>query len=368
MEKERLDNQLIKYFAGECSPLEKEEIHNWINSGDENRDYFNNQKEIWEKITAENIEWNTEASWREFAAGHGIYRLKENDKPTGAPTPIIDIGYKKKPAYLRFGYMARAAAVLFIFVIAGYLGLKQAGVFNSSAKTEITWSQTKTVPSEKIVITLSDNSIVILNAESRLNYPSGFSGRKREVYLEGEAYFEVQHDTARPFIIYTQNVSTTVLGTKFNVSAFPGENNIAVSLVEGKVNVAMNLNSPSEKVIELMPKQQLTYDKSKKTGIVNEFDYQKTIGWKDKNFIFDGETLVNVFIKLERAYGVKFELADKSLGGRKIKVNFQNASLWTINESLKKLTGLKYKTIEENNVIKKVIFYSKQINSDKKGE
>ena len=66
-----------------------------------------------------------------------------------------------------------------------------------------------------------------------------------------------------------------------------------------------------------------------------------------------------MLVKLERHYGVKFELADKSFSGKKITANFQNASLWTVTESLKRLTGLQYKTIKENYETKKVIYYKK---------
>jgi transmembrane sensor len=355
MENEELNSRIIRYLSGECSSAEKKEFEDWIKMSDENRDEFNKQKNAWEKIAEEEIEWGVDKSWNEFAAEHNI--------PSG--TEIIDI--KQKPSYLRFGYLVRAAAVLLIMIIGGYYGLKQFGVFTSSIKVETAWNRAITASGEKIMLTLSDNTKIILNADSKLKYPSGFSDKQREVYLEGEAYFEVQHDTSKPFIIHTQNISTTVLGTKFNISAFPEEKGIAVSLVEGKVNVTMGENGSPENAVELLPKQQLVFNKQKKNSIVGEFDYQKTICWKDKNFIFDGETLLTVFSKLERAYGVKFELADKSFSSRKIKINFQNASLWTINESLKKLTGLSYKTITENNEIKKVIFYTKQINN-KTGE
>ena len=351
MEKEERIKKIIRLLAKECSPAEKEEIEEWIEANDENRNEFISQKEIWEKANIPEIKWDTDSSWNQFAIEQGITSEQK----------MISHKPANRPSYFRAGFLIRAAAILLIIITGGYFGLRQFWSFNTPVKTEIVWNQTVTAPGEKIMLTLGDNTTIILNAESKLNYPAGFSGKIREVYLEGEAYFEVQHDTSRPFIIHTQNISTKVLGTKFNISAFPGDNKISVSLVEGRVNVAMNNSASDENEIELLPKQQLVYDTQKKTGKVEEFDYQQAVGWKDSNFIFNGETLMQVFAKLEKAYGIKFELTDKSMRSKKIKVNFRNATLWTINESLKKLTGLSYKTVEENKEIKKVIFYSKQI-------
>ena len=177
--------------------------------------------------------------------------------------------------------------------------------------------------------------------------------------MEGEAYFEVTHDVIKPFIVHSGNISTTDLGTKFDVSAFPNEETIIVSLEEGKVEVSTNKSGTQKEDIILSPSQQLIYNKEKAISKIEQFDLEKTIGWKDNILVFDNEPLSKVLIPLERYFGVKFEIADQSLANRTIKANFKNNSFWTVTEVLKKATGLTYKTIQENNELKKIIFYEK---------
>jgi len=103
--------------------------------------------------------------------------------------------------------------------------------------------------------------------------------------------------------------------------------------------------------------QQLIYNKENETNKVKSFEEQSAVGWKDNILVFDNEPLEKVLIKLQRTFGVQFELTDKSFNSKKIKGNFKNASLWTITEVIKKATGLKYKSIKENNETKKIVFY-----------
>ena len=347
---------LPKYFAGECDPVEKENIERWINQSKKNKKELFDQKKIWESLTARQIDWDIDSSWKKFAKEHNITKEIENRRISDFQ--VFNLPAQKYSMVRYLKYAVKAAAVLLI-MLGGYFALQQFGILTDSNKIEIAWVEKSTLPGEKVSITLSNNSKITLNADSKLRYQNNSTGKIREVYLEGEAYFEIEHDTSKSFVVHTNNITTTDMGTKFNICAFPDDKNISVSLVEGKVNVSKDIKGTKEGLVELNPDQQLVYSKEKEIGTVKEFEFQKEVGWKDNNLVFDGEILSNVFVKLERAYGVKFELADKSYSNRKIKINFRNASLWTITESLKKLTGLKYKTIKENNETKKVIFYNK---------
>jgi transmembrane sensor len=257
-----------------------------------------------------------------------------------------------QPVFLRVA----ASFALIIILVTGTLFLvsvlKQRSV--SSA-----WNEKKTVMGEKSIVTLLDGTRITLNADSKLKYPARFGEEARGVTLEGEAYFEVAQNAAKPFVVHTGNVSTTDIGTKFDISAFPNEEMIIISLEEGKVNVSTNKSGAIKGDIILLPSQQLIYNKEKETSKIEYFDLQKAIGWKDNLLIFDNEPLSKILVPLERYFGVKFEVADQSLANRTVKANFKNESLWTVTEVLKKATGLTYKTIEENNELKKIVFYGK---------
>jgi transmembrane sensor len=223
------------------------------------------------------------------------------------------------------------------------------------------WNEKKTVMGEKVILTLLDGTKITLNADSKLKYPVRFREEPREVYLDGEAYFEVTHDDTKPFIVHSGGVTTTDLGTKFNVKAFPGEQDITISLQDGKVKIQAEISESKKGIREILlaPTQQFVFNKENKSSVVETFDPQKAIGWKDNILIFDNESLSNVLPSLERYFGVKFEIANPALANRIVKANFKNESFWTVVKVMEKATGLAYKTEKDNNDIKKIVFCEK---------
>ncbi|MCX6168760.1 MAG: FecR domain-containing protein [Ignavibacteriales bacterium] len=255
-------------------------------------------------------------------------------------------------------HLIKTAASIILFITLSTTLLIVSGIFNKKPKAVI-WNENVTEMGQKFTLSLPDGSTIILNADSKLKYPIGFGKNSREVYLKGEAYFNISHNPSKPFVVHTGNLVTTVLGTKFNISAFPEEKNIAVSLVSGSVKVSKENSGTVENIVMLQPDQQLLYNKNNEIGTVEHFDLQEATGWKENVLVFKKEPFKNVLVKLERAYGIKFELTDPSFSNRKITANFKNESLWTISETLKKLTGLQCKNIKEKNETKKIIFYKK---------
>ena len=157
--------------------------------------------------------------------------------------------------------LKRAAAIAFFFILSSGI-LYITGIFPARTRPAV-WHEAVTSAGEKSVLVLSDGSQVTLNADTKLKYPDRFNGTNREVYLEGEGYFVVQHISVHPFVVHAGNLSTTVLGTTFNVSAYPESKTIAVSLLEGKVRVTSNEKGTVDKTVVLEPKEQLLYDKEK---------------------------------------------------------------------------------------------------------
>ena len=251
--------------------------------------------------------------------------------------------------------IAASCAVLILF-IASILLVSHFLILRPAATA---WNEKRTMMGEKAVVTLLDGTKIMLNADSKIKYPVRFGEESREVLLQGEAYFEVTHNVEKPFKVRTGNISTTDLGTKFNIKSFPYEKSITVSLEDGIVEVSTNQSSKEINGIILAPAQQIVYNKENETSTVKPFDNQKVSGWKDNILIFDNEPFSEVCISLERYFGVKFEIADLSVSSLPIKANFNNESFWTVVKVIKKATGLTYKTSMENNELKKIIFYEK---------
>lgn len=150
---------------------------------------------------------------------------------------------------------------------------------------------------------LSDGTRVWLNAETELSYPSYFSGDTRRVKLKGEAYFEVSRDTTMPFIVETGQLQINVLGTSFNVSAYPGEAQ-HTTLVEGKIRAAYagqtKVLRPGEQVL-------LTQEGMK----VLKVYVGNYVGWKEKRFAFKNKPIQEVVRDLERWYNIRFVIDPK---------------------------------------------------------
>jgi transmembrane sensor len=258
---------------------------------------------------------------------------------------------------VNFKYVYAAASVALICLIGSGI-LYKTGFFNKKVD-QVNWNEKVTVMGEKASIKLPDGTDIMLNAASKLSYPDHFTNSAREVYLEGEAYFDVAKDSTKPFTIHSGELKVTVLGTKFNISSFKDDETVSVALIEGKVKVANENTIGKEGIIVLQPNQQLVYSKKDSVSEVEPFDQQKEVGWKNNVLKFDKEPLYKVFPVLERTYGVKFELTNAKLANQKVTVNFKNDSFWTVASVLKNLTGLQYRTVKEKDKVVKIVFYNK---------
>ncbi len=165
-------------------------------------------------------------------------------------------------------------------------------------------------------LTLSDGTRLYLNSGSRAIFPVKFAKEKRELFVEGEAYIEVAHDQKRPFIAVTDEMTVKVLGTKFDISAYPEDSYSSLVLVEGNVQAEVN----SQKIV-LEPNHLLVYQKETKTTSLEKTEVLPYISWKDGWMYCKQEKLGTITDKLSRYYNVKIEIqgqevANMSLTGK----------------------------------------------------
>jgi len=157
-------------------------------------------------------------------------------------------------------------------------------------------------------LTLADGTVIRLNADSRLQYPSEFSGDSRIVYLEGEAFFNVAKDKTKPFIVKTSFGDVRVLGTAFGISAYASEPESYTTLVRGKVSVEREGIKP----VVILPGEQVVTFKDGKM-IKQEVDVEEFVGWKDGIYVFKEKSLGEIMKTLERWYNISVDFQDKSL-------------------------------------------------------
>lgn len=194
-----------------------------------------------------------------------------------------------------------------------------------------------TLAGEKETIILSDGTKIYLNANSSFSAPRKFTRGTRMVTLKGEAYFEVTKDSLQPFIIHTSDSKTTVLGTKFNLTAYQNEPTI-LTLNEGKV-AFNNLNHIQDALV-LLPNEQGRIDSKQLSKIhVNPKRYN---GWIDNHFYFNNDSVLSIIHKIERAYGVSIQTTNKKLLTQRYRGSYKNPSLNTLLNDLSFVLRFKY--------------------------
>lgn len=211
---------------------------------------------------------------------------------------------------------------------------------------------------------LPDGSLVWLNAGSRIRYSDDFGRENREVYLEGEAYFNVSHEQNHPFVVHAGNIVIRVLGTEFNVNAYGDENKVEATLIKGKVEISINGNP--EKKIVLTPREKLTVinqefklegnspdsaaELRKELSFqVKEVVPQKTadpipeVAWMKDRLVFQNETFSDLARKLERRYDVHIVFGDSTLMRERLSGVFVNENIQKALNLLEMTTPFTYR-------------------------
>lgn len=211
--------------------------------------------------------------------------------------------------------LAVAAAVA-ILVAAGTWLLYPAG----GGQQPVSMEGRQTARKEVRRLTLPDGTQVWLNTASSLRYPADFGKKGRTVYLSGEAYFDVAQNRELPFVIHTGNISTTVLGTAFNIRAYPGQADVTVAVSSGKVKVQYG----KEKTATLSGGQLMKVrPESEQPEAPRNISADDAAPWKDGKMAYDGEKLADIISDLERTYDVRIRLLRPALGQESVSTSFR---------------------------------------------
>ena len=198
-------------------------------------------------------------------------------------------------------------------------------------------------------VVLSDNTVVWLNAGSRLVYPTQFKDKTREVMLFGEGFFEVTKNPEKPFIVKTSNLDIKVLGTKFNVSTYAEDNVIQTVLTEGSVAIRRNGAGLFEKDIVMLPNQMASFNKMTNKTKIEEVDANYYSLWTKGLMSFDEIDFVRVIKKLERFYNISIKFSDQHKEFIRISGKLDlKRNRKEVMEYLEKVSESKFKQVNEN--------------------
>jgi len=279
MEEQDLISLIRKFLAGEASDSEKKILNDWY--------LQQNEKDVvWDAVSAEE-EKEVQARM-----------LKHINKHVKASRPRI-VSFNK-------GFIRRAAAVIigFMLLLGGYTyftkGNKSAKVLSAAVIAPVKFLENK-------YVVLPDSSVVVLHSGSKIQYT--FNGKKRQLSLIGEAYFDIKHKADQPFEIHTGRVITTVLGTAFNIKAYPDQD-VTVSVTRGKVSV----QDGSKKMLAiLLPNQQVSYNEIAKSTRLKTVVSKEVIGWAKSDMQLTDMPFEQVIERLDRRYNVKIEFKNPEL-------------------------------------------------------
>lgn len=237
-----------------------------------------------------------------------------------------------------------AAASILLVAVLGGIRLWRSSPVNTPSKQQLAAVEWLKVSNDEAAsvkkVRLPDGSTIYLNVHASVLYDkNSFNVRRREMTLSGEAYFQVAHDPQKPFVIHAGNSITTVLGTSFNIDAYDSEDEVNITLVEGKVNVRSG-----EWTYDMMPDQRVTIDGSVKSTIksVNAIEYSK---WtRNGELVFDHMPLRKAIKKLSAIYGVNIQIDDRVIQHQYfVKGTFARAHVEEVLSSLLFIHALKYK-------------------------
>jgi len=246
-----------------------------------------------------------------------------------------------------------AAAVFALLIISSILynaaPLKQLEILKNQRASRIMEKRVNP-KGQKSTLLLSDGTKIWLNADSKLTYAKNFgASATREVFLQGEAFFEVAHDATKPFIVHTSELDIRVLGTSFNVKSYNEDKKIETTLLEGQVKISKANESPDDASLILAPNQKAIFQKATKVMDVEQIQAERSSAWRQDKLVFDETTYGEVITQLERWYDVNITFEGEDDLQCKLTASIENETL----EEVLNLLALSHKisyTISGNNI------------------
>ena len=321
MDKQYFVRLLHKYLKGKSTFEERELLINYYN-------LFNNEPDVISLLSAERKEVLKKEIYR------GIHKnIAAGEKPKARIRTL--------PGRLVTG-AAAAVLVAAALTVVHFLNQK-----NFSSATITAQAPAKR---QNRLLGLPDGSMVILSDGSKLDYPRDFGKfGTREVYLEGQAYFDIHSDSSRPFIVHTAKIRTTVLGTAFDVKDVKDGQDIIITVTRGKVEVS----GEKKKLGLLIPGQQIVYNKRNGQAVKRKVDAQVYLQWKDKeDMMLDNVTFGETARLLEDKFGVTIKFNDTGLKKKRFTtVLLQVENLEKIIKSICDFNGAVWKYNRDSSVV-----------------
>ena len=323
-----------KYLNNGCSEKEFEEFVTWIKEEAHKKQGSNWAFDVWESLKPELEQSDKKRYDAILDKIHHEINLKENVKKKGKVISMTVLS----------AWVGRVAAILIIPVLTFLLYTLSTNnfQFNQISNNAVDTLEVIAPVGSRTVVQLTDGTKVNLNYGSSIKYPKNFNSKNREVTLKGEGFFDVEHNPKKPFIVKTEKINVQVLGTEFNVQAYPDDNEVSTTLVSGKVLLEEVLHNENIKNLGTMvPGQHVAYNKETGKLKSTKGKVAKYISWKEGKQVFDNEPITEVAERLSRMFNVEIEL-DENVKGYTYTVTFEDDPLTLILDLMCKTTPITY--------------------------
>jgi len=329
-----------RYLSGEATEKEIKSIENW-NAGK----YWNRYRRKELDIKLEN---GCEDVWRHVTK----QIVEENPELTPGNYPIIP--EQKKLYTLRFSKNARKyAAVAAVFIAIAWSGVFFVTYQTLHCDTVLAHQHDKTIIQTGITnirtVVLPDASIIIMNKGTKLTFiKKQFNNKNREVWLEGEAFFDVAKNKEKPFIIHTGTMQTTVRGTSFNIKAYTQTGQNVVSVRTGKVEV----RAQNKVLAMLTSNKQIIYNTSKRTSETESIKASDITAWTNGSLVLNNANISELRLRFKQCFNVNLQVNGQALNRAKFNAVFKTGtSLDEVMRTISVLYEIKYKTAPSGDII-----------------
>ncbi|MBX2844335.1 MAG: FecR domain-containing protein [Flammeovirgaceae bacterium] len=344
MEENKILDLIARKLSNECTEEELLHLNKWLEENREHQLSYSIIEEYWENRSESHNKRAHQVHDRVIEKINKAAHNKEQSAFKYYPNSII--------IWTRLSFFTRMAAIAILVIgLTFYVtNIDKKEIVTEVPEIEILVKENER--GKKTQFTLSDGTKIWLNASSKLEFPKVFTDNSRKVYLEGQAYFEVAKDSSKPFKVITSNITTTALGTKFNINAFPENEEIEIDLTEGKVLIQNTENKSVKNENILVSGKALLFNKLTREVTESKFDPKAATAWKDGIIYFNHASLYSVVDKLERWYGVNIQISGKREKDWDYTGEFDNENLKNVLESISTVEKFEFTLIKKDVLIK----------------
>jgi ferric-dicitrate binding protein FerR (iron transport regulator) len=334
---------LARYLSRECTTQEYIEVESWLRISEEHVEQLKSYERIWvdaQQLNKLDIEFDSALDWSVLQN-----RIEAEDLSVEEQTPML-ITSRATALNRNISYFSRIAAILSLVFLVGFYG-SQFFVQVPTEQNEAVLKEISMKKGQRGSVTLSDGTLVSLNSESSITLPDRFKSDVREVYLNGEAFFEVAKNEEKPFKIYVNGTVIEVLGTSFAVRAFPDDESVRTTVVEGLVSFRSQDEDISEGV--LLSAGDLGEFNLKRKKISKELieNLDPYISWKEGYLTFEQASMTEVRKQLERKYDIEVVFEDSNIELLELTAELKSRSLRNVLETISLSLGLEFELDQE---------------------